>query len=45
MLSNGIKYCLTNDQKQKKFRENPSWNILETEADLVSTLIKKSSHG
>ena len=39
MLAVNIPSYLPNEEKQKRFRENPSWNILPGEKDIVEEML------
>ncbi|MDO8498266.1 MAG: CYTH domain-containing protein [bacterium] len=39
MLATKIVGYVPNEEKQKKFKENPSWNILPTEKELVAEML------
>jgi len=42
MIAEKIPGYLSNAEKQKRFRNNPSWNILPSETKLVEKLLKQS---
>ncbi len=43
MLAKGRKNLIPNAEKQKRYIENPCWNILEPEKDLVEELLRKTA--
>lgn len=43
ILAQGRKNLIPNDERQKRYIENPCWNILEPEKDLVEKLLQKTA--
>lgn len=43
ILAKGRKNLISNAEKQKRFVNNPYWNILEPEKDLVEKLLRKTA--